>query len=278
MSDCYEITYVNGTLQVTRDTTTIWIASVGKTWEYDGQAHTNHEYTVRYGSTSVSADASGLVFTLPTSDDLTIVPAATATITDAGSVNNGFTFGIQNNSNYSSMVILTMGDLKVTPVALTIRACDSTKVYDGQWLTRDTFRITSGALATTDKVGHAVFTGARLLAGDTANVLSGVTINRISDNADVTSNYDVTYVNGTLKVTPAAAFTATGPDTGTLSNVTAGLSYAVGGAILGVTTGTLISVVVPSPLSTVSVPPCVAKFSARTQLVANARGKFPMTG
>ena len=65
--------------------------------------------------------------------------------------------------------------------------------------------VAGGSLASTDKVGHAVITGARLLAGQTDNVLGGVTINRISDNADVTGNYTLSVSNGTLTVTARAA-------------------------------------------------------------------------
>ena len=77
LSGNYDITYVNGTLTIEKDTTRIRLASAGSTWEYDGLAHTEHAYTVQYGSTAVSADASGLVFGLPTGDSLTITPAAT---------------------------------------------------------------------------------------------------------------------------------------------------------------------------------------------------------
>ena len=94
LSGNYDITYVNGTLTIEKDTTRIRLASAGSTWEYDGLAHTEHAYTVQYGSTAVSADASGLVFGLPTGDSLTITPAATATITDVGSVYNEYDFTI----------------------------------------------------------------------------------------------------------------------------------------------------------------------------------------
>ena len=66
----YEIEYVNGTLEITASTAELTITSSTKSWEYDGQLHTDEVYTVTYNGETVTADETGKVFTLSTGDTI----------------------------------------------------------------------------------------------------------------------------------------------------------------------------------------------------------------
>ena len=85
-------------------------------------------------------------------------------------------------------------------IPLTITAASDTKVYDGSELTNSDYTHTT--LAEGDRIESVTITGSQTAAGRSDNVPSGAKIVN-GDNEDVTENYEITYVNGTLEVTPA---------------------------------------------------------------------------
>ena len=83
--------------------------------------------------------------------------------------------------------------------AITVMAGSAEKPYDGTPLTNNTASITEGSLVEGQQIFYTV-TGTVTNVGDfVPNVLSNVTIKSSED--DVTSNYEITMVNGTLTVT-----------------------------------------------------------------------------
>ncbi|MDO4852703.1 MAG: MBG domain-containing protein, partial [Clostridia bacterium] len=82
---------------------------------------------------------------------------------------------------------------------LIITADSAEKTYDGTPLTKGSY--TSEGLAAGDSIETVTMTGSQTDAGESANVPSEAKIVN-SDGKDVTGNYAITYVNGTLKVTP----------------------------------------------------------------------------
>ena len=90
-------------------------------------------------------------------------------------------------------------------------ADDASKTYDGSALTKDSYEITSGTLADGQSIDSVTVTGSRTEAGSSANVPSAAKIVDAQGN-DVTSNYSITYVNGTLTVNAdtSASISATG--------------------------------------------------------------------
>ncbi len=106
-------------------------------------------------------------------------------------------------------VNVKLGDLEKTgedevptePIKITIKANDAEKVYDGKPLTDDGYEVSEGTLAEGNKVDSVTVTGSQTDAGESDNVPSDAKIVD-KDGKDVTKGYDISYANGTLKVTP----------------------------------------------------------------------------
>ena len=91
------------------------------------------------------------------------------------------------------------GELKVTQKPITITADSDEKEYDGTVLVDDGY--TSDSLAEGDKFETVAVDGFQLFKGSSDNVPSDAKIVDVNGQ-DVTKNYEITYKNGTLKVTP----------------------------------------------------------------------------
>ena len=84
-------------------------------------------------------------------------------------------------------------------IPLTITADNDIKLYDGTPLTCNTYDNTD--LADGDYIDSLTITGSQTVVGKSANVPSNAVIKN-SQNQDVTDNYEITYENGELEVTP----------------------------------------------------------------------------
>ena len=91
-------------------------------------------------------------------------------------------------------------EYNITERPLTITADSGTKVYDGNPLTKNTY--SSEGLAEGDTISSVTVTGTITDAGTSDNVPSAVKIVN-GEGKDVTANYEITYVKGTLEVTKA---------------------------------------------------------------------------
>ena len=94
------------------------------------------------------------------------------------------------------------GTLQVTARPLGITADSDSKTYDGTALTDSGYSITAGSLATGHTLQSVTVTGSQTAVGSSNNVPSAAVIVDGS-MTDVTTNYNITYVNGTLTVTKA---------------------------------------------------------------------------
>ncbi|MBR5695743.1 MAG: InlB B-repeat-containing protein, partial [Paludibacteraceae bacterium] len=201
LADNYDITVVKGTLEVKANVTNIAIASASKSWTYDCDSHKHEVYTVTYGTEEVAADESGKIFTLPTGDKLTITPTTEGVkyVSDTEERNNTFTYTLENDDQYAGDRDTTYGTLSITRRPIVITAKDSTKIYDAIALTRNEF-FTDENEADCDNVVSVVIEGSQLNVGRSVNKISDAVIK--SGDEVVTDNYDITYVDGTLEVTP----------------------------------------------------------------------------
>ena len=185
VNDNYAISYVNGTLEVTKKAVTITAGSDTKV--YDGTALAKDGY--------INSE-------LATGDRIASVTVTGSKIGAGASANVPSAAVIKNAANEdvtaSYNITYENGTLEVTKKAVTITADGATKEYDGTALTKDSY--TNSDLAAGDRVESVTVTGSRTSAGESANVPSAAVIKNASDE-DVTASYDITYVDGTLKVT-----------------------------------------------------------------------------
>ncbi len=196
----YTITYVNGTLEILPDSNALMISSASGNWGYDAQAHTAEAYTVTYGGENVEPDETGKVFTLITGDTVTITPTTPGVryVTDSTEGNNTFSYVLTHPERYGS-VSTHFGTLSITPAPLTITADSSIREYDGTALTDSGWTDTPPAgLQGTDTVAAVTVTGSITGMGTADNVPSEAVV--MNGTQEVTANYAITYVNGTLHV------------------------------------------------------------------------------
>ena len=187
----YLVTTANGTLTVNPKAVTITANDASKA--YDGTALTESGFTTTALETGDTHS-----FTVAMTEESTITnigtkPNVIATV-DGTAVTTDTETAI---GNY--LVTTANGTLTITPKPLTITAGSDTKVYDSTPLTKNSYTHTE--LLTGDKIEGVTITGSQTNAGASDNVLSAAVIKN-SNNDDVTANYDITYTNGTLTVTP----------------------------------------------------------------------------
>lgn len=192
----YTLEPATGTLTVQKRTMVINAPSVTAT--YDGTAHTQATDPI-VGTITYTNLADGDV--------------ATATMQYSR------TTGGQSQMTYSSCTIMhgsddvtanyniTVSDtslIKVTPAPLTVKVVDTTKVYDGEALVASRYQITSGTLGDGDAVEEStvVYSGSQTNVGTSTSSITQFIILR--NETDNTSSYDITFVDGTLEVTPKA--------------------------------------------------------------------------
>ena len=106
--------------------------------------------------------------------------------------------GTLDSDNYT-ITSFTGATLTITAKAITITADSGEKVYDGTALTKNSYA-TNTALVSGDAITSITITGSQTNAGSSDNVPSGAVIK--NGETDVTANYNITYANGTLTVTP----------------------------------------------------------------------------
>lgn len=137
---------------------------------------------------------------LYTEADFTFTGTATAKGTDAGTYMMGLTPAqFENtNPNFENVTFsVTDGELTINPMPLTITAGSDSKAYNGTPLTNDTFTRTS--LAAGDTLASVTVTGSQTNVGSSDNVASDAKLMR--GDRDVTANYAIKYLPGTLTVT-----------------------------------------------------------------------------
>ena len=120
----------------------------------------------------------------------------------AKSVTNTVTVKLGDLTAKATDTVKTGYNPYITPqrIAIEITAGSDKKVYDGTELTNNTWKQTGGKLADGDTIQSVTVTGSQTLVGESKNVARGAKIVNAA-GADVTGNYAVTYINGTLKVT-----------------------------------------------------------------------------
>ena len=196
VTDSYDITYVNGKLDVTKKT--LEITADSDTKVYDGTALTRDSFTNTELATGDSITAT-VIGSRTVFGESANVPS-NASITNAAGENVTASYEIAYKS----------GKLGITKKTLTIKADDDAKIYDGTALTNDGF--TSTDLAAGDRFDSVTVTGSQTTAGTSDNVPSDAKILNAA-GIDVTDSYAIDYTKGTLDVTKKAVTITADSDT-----------------------------------------------------------------
>ncbi|MBP5491062.1 MAG: hypothetical protein J6Y10_10780 [Lachnospiraceae bacterium] len=189
-TDNYDITYVPGKLTI--DPKKVTITAKSEEFTYDGQTHQNNGYDVNglCNTDKIEADVSGSI-TFPNES-----PVENKV--------NGYEFTSGYSDNYIVETVNGELTMKKAAVAITITAGSDEKTYDGQPLTNSEVTITEGELLPGDEL-VATATGSITNAADnkTGNNLVAEGYKIMHGGEDVTENYVITTVAGTLKINPA---------------------------------------------------------------------------
>ena len=183
----YAITYNSANLTIGQKNLTITAGSAEKV--YDAAALTKDTYTnteLAFNDTIESVTVSGSQ----------TVKGESSNVPSAAVIKSGN--GDNVTANYN--ITYTNGTLKVTEKPITITADSDTKIYDATAFTKNSY--TNTDLAEGDAITSVTITGTQTNVGESSNVPSAAVIKH--GGTDVTASYAITYVNGTLKVTPKA--------------------------------------------------------------------------
>lgn len=191
-ADNYVIETAEGTLTVTPMTAEVVVNIQGSKLSkvYNGAEQSVTGYKVE----SISNP-------LYTAADFAFSGTASVTGTDAGSYPMGLKAEqFQNTSkNFTNVkFVVNDGSLEIAPMDLTITAGSANKTYDGTPLTKDSYT-TSADPAEGDTITSVTLTGSQLNVGSSDNVASDAKL--VRGDRDVTANYAIKYLPGTLTVT-----------------------------------------------------------------------------
>ena len=222
----YTITYQPGELKVTQNEKAITITANSHTWEYNGQPHSDGGYTVEYDGQTYKVEA-GKTATLPTGDVVKAKITKTVTnVSDSVAGNNTIdeltivnAAGEDTKGQYKTVTLIP-GTLTITKRGageekVKITAADNTVEYDGQphgakLNAAGQIEIGTSFTVTNLAEGHSVKTlaieGSETDAGVYADKLvPGNAVIVDGNGVEVTANYDITYVPGTLTITRRGA-------------------------------------------------------------------------
>ncbi len=179
VTDTYNINYVNGKLEVTKREITVKADDLTGTY---GDEPGELTYSVISGEEVYEGDA-----------DIRYQCAV-----DKNSDVGIYAITLRAESRDYD-VTCESGTYEVTPKAITIKADNETKKYEpGLDLTGESYTVSRGSLADGDEIESVRFTGNQTGVGTSDNVPSDAVI--MKDGRNVSSNYDITYENGTLTV------------------------------------------------------------------------------
>ena len=174
----------------------IVFVSESKTKVYDGEKLVYEEWSIAEGELKEGHEAK-VVFT---GNQTTVGQSQneyTVTILDAN--------GADVSGDYA--ITIETGTLGVTPRPIALQSGSATKEYDGEPLTCDEITLVSGTCLGTDRIG-CVVTGSRTDAGVEDNLFVPTILD--AGGNDVTGNYEITCLYGTLTVTPMPVTLYTG--------------------------------------------------------------------
>ncbi len=182
VTENYDVTLVEGKLTITPSTGED-LNITGYTGEYDAQSHSIVVVNVIDGDT--------VYYSTDGEDWLEYNPEYVY-------VGEYLVYVKVTNSNYNDRT--GSGTVEITARPIEITAASDTKTYDGTALANSNWSLTGGILPEGDEIVSIIVTGSQTAVGSSANVASLALIMQ-GGEIDVTGNYAITYIDGTLTVT-----------------------------------------------------------------------------
>ena len=186
----YNISYVDGTLTVTPANLTITANS------------TSTQYGLGTNLTAVGYRTSGLQ-NGESVGGVTLASAGSANTANVGNysiaASNATSAGNFSVSNYN--ISYVDGTLTVTPANLTVTANDQSRTYGAANPSTGGVSLTSGTLYNADALGNATLASAANATSNVGNYTLSASNQTMTSG--LVSNYNISYVDGTLTVTPA---------------------------------------------------------------------------
>ncbi|MCG5644531.1 glycine-rich protein, partial [Flavobacteriaceae bacterium LSUCC0859] len=158
--------------------------------------------TKLYDGTNTTSVTNVIVSGVESGDEVTVSGTATYDNTNVGSgktITVIYTLSGNDANKYRAIPNFTTNTGEITQKAIEITAASDIKVFDGVALTKNNSSISGGSLVNSQTY-TVTLTGSQTNVGSSNNVASNAVIKDSSDN-DVTANYNITYVNGSLEVT-----------------------------------------------------------------------------
>ena len=176
LANNYTLSYVGANLTITAKNASTFTATLNPTsYTYDG-TEKKPSVTVKDGENLLAV---GTDYSFVYSDNIN---AGTGKVTITG------------KENYTGTKVL---NFTINKRAITVKAADGTKTYDGAALTNAAVTLTEGTLVSGQSL-TATATGSITNVGSTANTVSSAVVK--SGTTDVSGNYTITKTNGTLTV------------------------------------------------------------------------------
>ena len=194
VSGHYEIEYQPGTLRVTPREISVTAGSAARA--YDGTPLTCESFSVTGGQLAQGHSISA---------------SFGASVTQVGKVQNKMSVAVFDaekkdvTANYA--VTVTDGLLEVTPRKLVLQSVSDSKIYDGTPLVREEYTASEGSLAE-GQSERVTFNASLTNVGSVQNAFAAV-IYASDGVTDVTSNYDLSCLFGTLEITKRPLSVAT---------------------------------------------------------------------
>jgi len=182
----YDISFANGILTITKAPLTIAVGNAGKT--YDGQAWSGGSAT--YSGFVNGENAGALSGTLGFSGSAQGAANAGTYAITAGGLNSG---------NYA--ITYVDGALTIAPRSITVKANDQSRYYGDVNALNGGVSVVSGSLVGSDALGNASLSSAAT-AGSNAGQSYALTPSNAAFTSGNAGNYSITYVDGTLTITP----------------------------------------------------------------------------
>lgn len=221
--DNYDIKTELGTLEVTLNVKEIKITANSNSWTYDGRAHSDGGYTVEYDGEKHDV-AAGEGVRLPTGDTVKAeINGSVTNVWDSKPNNNTVgTVTITNSAgetvnDYYETITRVPGTLTITKRGLdpknpvTLKAMDNNVTYDGQPhganLDNGEIKVdisyTITNLVDGQHVETVTISGSQTAVGEYKEQLIPSAAKIVDDTgADMTKNYEITYVAGDLHILP----------------------------------------------------------------------------